>query len=109
MKSSLLPDLTNNEIVELLSLSHQSLTCCHSDDFKDLMLALKKFFEFENVVCAHGNVLELLNADNAEPHIELCDISYPEGYMDLYFAKRYYLTDAVFFRIRYQFIARKLA
>lgn len=94
-KHQLIDQLTNNDLTELLTLSHRSLGCKNHEDLNALVIDLNKLFYFENAVCAQGNVLELVQS-NQEPDIDVCDISYPEGYLDLYFENQYYYTDAVF-------------
>lgn len=95
MKKNLLNHLSRNDLVELMSLSHQSLSCRDYHDLKSLVLKLKNILYFENAVCAQGNVLELLHNVEA-PNIDVFNISYPDRYLDLYFEKEYYYADAVF-------------
>lgn len=87
--------LSHSDLTDLLCLSHQSLSCNNHRELKSLVLGLNKLFYFENAVCAQGNVQELVQSD-PEPDINVFDISYPAGYLDLYFEKQYHYTDAVF-------------
>jgi DNA-binding CsgD family transcriptional regulator len=97
MKTELLNHLSKSDLAGLLTLSHRSLACADHQDLKRLILDLKQSFYFENAVCAHGNVLEILQTEKQEPDIAVFDISYPDGYIDLYLENRYYRTDAVFY------------
>ena len=94
MRTDLANHLSPADLADLLSLSYRSLKCDHPDHLKSLVLGLKKLFCFENAVCAQGNVLEFGQADR-EPEIDVCNISYPDRYLDLYFEKQCYRTDAV--------------
>ena len=94
MRTELTNHLCTADFANLLSLSCRSLKCYHIDHLKSLVIELKKLFYFENAVCAHGNVIELGRVDQ-EPDIDVCNISYPSRYLDLYFEKQCYLTDAV--------------
>lgn len=94
MRIELANHLCPADLADLLSLSYRSIKCNHPDHLKSLVLELKKLFYFENAVCAQGNVIELGRADQ-EPDIDVCNISYPDSYLELYFEKQCYLTDAV--------------
>lgn len=95
MITELLTQLTHNDTVALMTLSHESMTCQSIDQFKTLVLKLKGIVNFENSVCARGNIIDILSND--EPDLEICDISYPKGCLDLYVENRYYSTDAALF------------
>jgi DNA-binding CsgD family transcriptional regulator len=94
MRTELTNHLCRRDFAELLSLSYRSLKCNHRDQLKALVLELKKLFCFENAVCAQGSVLELVQ-NSQELDIDVCNISYPDAYLDLYFENQYYFTDAV--------------
>lgn len=88
-------ELTKREVLKLLELSHTSLRCGKEEDFKGLVLGLQDILPFENAMCAHGNVVEILRDSDIEAGIKISDISYPEGYLDEYFQNDDFTSDAV--------------
>jgi LuxR family transcriptional regulator, quorum-sensing system regulator CviR len=94
MRTELTNHLCRRDFAELLSLSYRSLKCNHQDQLKALVIDLNRLFYFENAVCAQGNVLGLVQTSQ-ELDIDVCDVSYPDGYLAAYFENRCYLTDAV--------------
>lgn len=93
MNSDLFRYLSKRDLCGLLDLSHQSLSCTDEGAFKRLVLELRNLFCFEAAVCAYGNIDTALS--QSVPQIELLDISYPAGYLERYFKKKYHQTDAV--------------
>lgn len=71
----------------MLNLSFQSIHCHNHDDLEALVLNLKNLFSFEYAVCAQGNAIEPIEAKGI-PQLNVFDISYPEGYLDLYLKKK---------------------
>ncbi len=95
MPSDLSKYLSSNEIVELLTLSHDSLKCKNYSELKGLMLALKKLFDFEFTQCCFGNLNELLAGNLNESNVGFFNVSYPEQYLEMYLKNHLYLSDAV--------------
>jgi len=91
--SDLLKHLSSKDRTELMMLSHQSLKCQTKDQLSRLVLNLKGLIGFENAVCAPSKIPDAFLDPGAR--IEYLDVSYPDGYMDLYFEKKFQLTDAV--------------
>lgn len=89
-------NLEKKDLSDLLTLSHRSLYCKTFDDLKSLVSDIGQLFPFENAVCARGNLLELIKPNGHPLDIHVCDVSYPEGYLDLYFEKQFYYTDTAF-------------
>lgn len=87
--------LSKRDLCEILDLTCKTLNCTDHDTFKKNVLDLKDIFPFESAVCAYGNIETLLS--QKVPQMNLLDISYPKGYLDLYFEKQYHKTDAVIF------------
>jgi len=87
--------LSKRDLCEILDLTCHTLNCTDHDTFKQNVLDLKDIFPFESAVFAYGNIETALS--QKVPQINLVDISYPEGYLDLYFEKQYHKTDAVIF------------
>ena len=75
--------LSKRDLCEILDLTHQTPNCTDHDVFKKNVLDLKDIFPFESSVCAYGNIETALF--QKVPQIKLLDISYPKGYLDLYF------------------------
>lgn len=95
MKTGLANLLSGNDLVELLNLSYQSIHCNNRNDLESLILSLKRLFYFEYAVCAQGNTLELLEAKGV-PQLDVIDINYPDGYLELYMKNKVYFNDAIF-------------
>jgi hypothetical protein len=95
MRHALRSHLDNSDHLELLNLSRRSVTCADYRDLKSLVADLNNLFSFDNAVCAQSNLLDLIKPNNHIPDIDVCDVSYPDGYLDLYFDKQFYFTDAV--------------
>jgi LuxR family transcriptional regulator, quorum-sensing system regulator CviR len=86
--------LSLSDMSELLYLSEQSLRCHTEEQFKNLVLGLKKLFEFENTICTQADIPDTFLERDADTAV--LDISYPTGFTDIYFEKRLHLTDVVF-------------
>lgn len=95
MKNDMKNHLSGNDMSELLDMSFQSIHCHNRNDLETLILSLAKLFYFEYAVCARGNVIELLKARGA-PRLDVIDINYPAGYLDLYMKNKVYFNDAIF-------------
>jgi LuxR family transcriptional regulator, quorum-sensing system regulator CviR len=95
MRKKLEEHLDQSDLLKLLLLSYKSLSCDDYNSLKSLILNLKELFCFDNSVCARGNVLDIIH--NTDPQIEVFDICYPEGYMELYMKKKFYSKDGVLF------------
>jgi DNA-binding CsgD family transcriptional regulator len=95
MNKEIYRHLSKRDLCEILDLTHQTLSCTDHDAFKKNVLDLRDIFPFESSVCAYGNIETALS--QKVPQINLLDISYPKGYLDLYFEKQYHKTDAVIF------------
>ena len=95
MKPGLTHHLSRRDLAELLNLSFQSIQCRNHDDLETLVRGLKRLFHFDYAVCARGNALELI-AGEQQPHLDIFDISYPRGYLDLYLKNKCYANDAIF-------------
>jgi len=93
VKNDLLGHLSSSDCAELMMLSHRSLKCQTKDHLKNLVLDLKGLIEFENAVCAQGKVPDAFLDPDAR--VNCLDVSLPDGYIDLYFQKKFQLTDAV--------------
>lgn len=87
--------LSGNDMAQLLDLSFQSIHCESRDNLKKLILNLKKLFFFEFAVCARGNAIELLEARGV-PQLDVIDVNYPDGYLELYMNNKVYFNDAIF-------------
>lgn len=85
--------LTPNELFELLALSQQSLHCRTYADLKELVLSLRRLFAFENAICGFGNFATY--GTHPDPNIDICNINYPENYLEEYLARQYHLHDPV--------------
>ena len=96
MKSELLNSLSKPELCELMLLGYEALKCDCQNDIDLLVGKLKKFFYFENALFVKSNVIELLDPANNSPTIQINNISYPAGYMDLYFERQFFNNDAAF-------------
>jgi DNA-binding CsgD family transcriptional regulator len=95
MRSDLAKYLSSSDMVELLDLSYQSIHCHSRNQLETLMLSLKRLFFFEYAVCAQGNTIELLEAKGI-PKLDVIDINYPDGYLELYMKNKVYFNDAIF-------------
>jgi hypothetical protein len=95
MNNGLENHLCSSDMVELLDLSFQSLHCDNRNDLETLVLGLKKLFYYEYAVCARGNVIELMEARGV-PRLDVIDINYPDGYLELYMKEKIYFNDAIF-------------
>ncbi|MDA8138628.1 MAG: LuxR C-terminal-related transcriptional regulator [Desulfobacteraceae bacterium] len=85
--------LSKRDLAALLFLSHRSLRCHSEAELKKLVLDLRGLLEFENAVCAQAKIPDAF-LDPKVP-VDVLDVSYPTGYMDLYFENCFHLTDAV--------------
>lgn len=93
MDADLFDRLSRNDLIKLLTLSHQSLACSTKEQLVQLVLDLKELFAFENAVCAHAKMPDAFIDPDAE--IDTVDISYPSEYMNMYFDNNLHITDAV--------------
>ena len=96
MKPELLNYLSKPDLCELMLLGYEALKCDCQKGIDSLVEKLKNLFHFENAILAKSNVNELLNPANNSPTILINNISYPAGYMDLYFEKQFFKNDAAF-------------
>ena len=87
--------LSGNDMAELLGLSSQSIHCDSRNALATLILSLKRLFHFEYAVCARGNVIELIEARGV-PRLDVIDVNYPKGYLELYMKNKVYFNDAIF-------------
>lgn len=85
--------LSQNDYVQLITLSQQSLYCSTEGQLSQLVAGLGTLFSFENAVCAQARIPDALIAPDAE--IDVVDISYPAEYMEQYFNNHLFRTDAV--------------
>jgi DNA-binding CsgD family transcriptional regulator len=99
MNKEIYRHLSKRDLCGILDLTYQTLNCADYDGFKKNVLDFKNIFSFESAVCAYGNIETALS--QKVPEINLLDISYPRGYLDLYFEKQYHKTDAEI----YEFLA----
>ena len=87
--------LTKGEAVALIDFSYRTIACKKEAHFKQLVLDLKQFLPFENVVCVNGSVVDFLGEKEIDSFVDYLDISYPPGYLDFYFSQEFARSDAV--------------
>ncbi len=95
MRTELFAALSHRDAIELMTLSHESMACQTPGQLKSLILKCKKIINFENAVCAKGNIIDILQKN--EPDLNIFDISYPPGYLNHYVENRFYSNDAALF------------
>jgi DNA-binding CsgD family transcriptional regulator len=99
MQNEIFKYFTQNELVELMNLGFKSLSCKDEGDFKNLVSSLNKLFFFENAFCGCGNLMDLLGGTAHEPDLQLYDVSFPKGFLDVYVEKKDFQADPVLWEL----------
>lgn len=87
---------SKRDLVKLMSLSHRSLTCRDIAEFKSLLVDLKELFYYENAMCAQADIRAIIRSDQKNLNMNVCNVSFPSEYLDLYLNDMNFLKDAAF-------------
>ena len=93
IKKELSKYLSKKDMVDLLELSHQILTCRDEAELASLVLDLKQLFYFEHALSAHGNLSKFLEINRKIPEFKIWNINYSSEYLQEYMTNQLYYND----------------
>lgn len=91
--------LSKEDAICLLELINENLSCNGKNDLVAMMRKLQCLIPFDFAVCGKA----VMGAANRIKSYEICNISFPSEWIDLYVRKKYCMVDPIFKRALSQF------
>jgi DNA-binding CsgD family transcriptional regulator len=91
MKNALSSYLSKADLIELLSIAHDSVFCIHREPFKQLVFRMTNLIPFSFICCAYGDIRNEISQET--PAVDVLDVSYPSNYVEHYLINKYYMID----------------